>query len=646
MEYPVTDRSNTRLLGPLLASVIVAVLSMGCAASESSSADAGDPTHDAATGGTGGYAPDEGLNGDDAPEGAGGDSGGGPAAPSAGNPDALVNNPIEQLFADGERTPFDFFDGLGTGPQSYADTASICYADAADCESSLCTPFAACCVATGRCCMPPEVSPLPESLSFIDCSGGAVEDCAASKGYDAVEFGDRGVLITSRGLVPNGDATSEGGTLLGDAVALTNERVTVTVTFAYPRGCNGTCLESAGVAFTSDDGTDRFNGAAVGLLFSGSRERVSLLIGGQTVDAYPAADASATWTLALSPAGTVEVASGDATLGVYAFDPEPLSSARLAVFGRSLFSNANSAAVSSLSTTVELCDSPRGWTERTAVNVTLDGGPSSGFASASEPSLLDDPFSNTVAFEADGSIYLGELADGVVEVSSVGARLVESEPYEAGGIGEPELFTFADTLLLYYAAFDDMGAGSIRSASLIDDELVKSVVPVLVPDGDVVSYDSPTVSAREGLVVLVARATLASDATELRIFYTSDPSTGWAPIVDGSLEAITRIDGATEDVTGPSLIVHNSAYQLYYARRVGTRWTVEVAASDELLFWRPLGEALGPSGSGFDRLGARSLDARSGFDEIDALYMGQDDVSFGLGRVARPAPSDTASAPF
>jgi hypothetical protein len=646
MEDPVTDRPNIRLFAPLLASVLVAVLSVGCAASESNaSGDAGD-LRNPGTGGNGGTALDGGVNGDDGPEGAGGDGGGGPAAPSAGNSDALVNNPVEQLFADGERTPFDFFDALGSGPQSYADTVATCYGDATTCESSLCAPFAACCIATGSCCMPLEVTPLPESLSFGDCNGGSIEDCAALVGSNAVEFGDRQTLITSRGLVPNGDAASEGGALLGDAVTLTNERVTVTATFAHPIGCNGTCLESAGVAFTSDDGTNRFNGAGVGLIFSGSRERVSLLVGGQAVDAYPAGDPSTTWTLVVSPAGTVEVTSNGATLGAYAFDPEPLASARLAVFGRSLFSSTNSAAVSSLSTTVALCDSPRGWTEQSAVDVTLDGAPSASFASASEPSLLDDPFSNVVAFEASGVIHLGALADDVVDVTSSGPRLVASEPFEAGGIDEPELFAFEETLFLYYAAFDEMGAGSIRAASLIDGELVKSPVPVLVPDGDVVSYDSPTVSAREGLVVLVARATLAAGATELRIFYTSDPTTGWAPIVDGSLEALTRVESATEDVTGPSLIVHNSAYQLYYARRVGTRWTVEMAASDELLFWRPLGQALGPSGEGFDGLGARSLDARSGIDEIDALYMGQDDVSFSLGRAIRPAPSDTASAPF
>jgi len=88
--------------------------------------------------------------------------------------------------------------------------------------------------------------------------------------------------------------------------------------------------------------------------------------------------------------------------------------------------------------------------------------------------------------------------------------------------------------------------------------------------------------------------------------------------------------------------VHNSAYQLYYARRTGTRWAVELATSDELLLWRPLGEAIGASGEGFDSLGARGPDAQSLNDRIEMIYMGQDGVSFELGIASRSAPSNTA----
>jgi len=94
------------------------------------------------------------------------------------------------------------------------------------------------------------------------------------------------------------------------------------------------------------------------------------------------------------------------------------------------------------------------------------------------------------------------------------------------------------------------------------------------------------------------------------------------------------------------LIVHNSAYHLYYARRTGTRWSVELAVSDELLLWRAMGEVLGGSGNGFDSLGARGPGAISRPGRIDLVYSGQDGVSFRLGTASRAAPSDSAPSIF
>jgi hypothetical protein len=175
---------------------------------------------------------------------------------------------------------------------------------------------------------------------------------------------------------------------------------------------------------------------------------------------------------------------------------------------------------------------------------------------------------------------------------------------------------------------------------------MKSQVLVLGPDGDVVSYDAPSVIYRDGLWLLIVRATLSDGATELHAFYSSDLDVGWDRVVDGGLETLTRIDDRTSEITDPSLIIHNSAYHLYYARRTGTRWAVELAVSDELLLWRSMGEVLGSSGDGFDSLGARSPDALSQPDRIDLVYSGQDGVSFRLGTASRAAPSDTAASFF
>ena len=175
--------------------------------------------------------------------------------------------------------------------------------------------------------------------------------------------------------------------------------------------------------------------------------------------------------------------------------------------------------------------------------------------------------------------------------------LAPTEPYEAMGVRDPELVWDGSNLFLFYTARDESGAGSIRVAWVSESlaQFSKGEAPVFAPTGDVVSYDAPTVVYRDGLWLLVARAAFSSGATELHAFYTSDPDTGWARVVNGGLEQLTRVEDATSEITDPSLIVHNSAYQLYYARRTGTRWSVELAVSDELLLWRPMGEVLGGS---------------------------------------------------
>ncbi|MGB5366253.1 MAG: hypothetical protein WBN14_08300, partial [Polyangiales bacterium] len=142
------------------------------------------------------------------------------------------------------------------------------------------------------------------------------------------------------------------------------------------------------------------------------------------------------------------------------------------------------------------------------------------------------------------------------------------------------------------------------------------------------------------------RATYSGGATELQAFYTSNLDDGWAPVVNGALEQLTRVQTPTAEITEPSLMIHNSAYQLYYARRSGTRWSVELLVSDELLLWRPMGDVLGGSDEAYDSLGARSPDVISGPDRVDIVYSGQDGVAFRLGTASRTAPSDTAPSIF
>jgi predicted GH43/DUF377 family glycosyl hydrolase len=283
------------------------------------------------------------------------------------------------------------------------------------------------------------------------------------------------------------------------------------------------------------------------------------------------------------------------------------------------------------------------------MSVAVQGAPSPAYSGARDPSIVEHQGDTRVAFELDGDIFVATReAPFALDLSDVEPALVATEEYEAMGLGDPELVSGETFLALVYTALDSSGSGSVRSALYSEalSEFVKSDVPILVPSAEVVSFDAPSVLLRDGLWLMVVRASLASAATELRAYYASALEGPWERIVDGGLEPLTRIEDAGQELGDPSLLVHNSAYHLYYGRRSGTRWTVELAVSDEMLLWRALGKSLGASGAGFDSLGARSPDAISGVGQIDLVYSGQNGVSFQIGTARRAAPSDTASSIF
>lgn len=633
MEDALSRHRRTALWTRLAIATALALLVLGCGS------EGGTGRNVDGNGGSGGSGANAGY------EGNGG--AGGAVAPSDGT-SGLADNPVALLLANPQRSPFDFLGADAEGAQGYAEAAATCYADADSCGAAVCEAFASCCVSTGNCCQPIADPSLPALLDFEQCEGLTVASCAAAEGSSATTFGPLEPVIGSRGLVPNGTATSEGGALIGGLTNLSTQLLRVDIRFALPIGCNGTCLESAGVAFTTSD-PGVFVDAEVGLLLSGSREAVSLMIGGEVADTFEAGTDATGWSLVLSPEGSVKVFRDDASQGSYPFDSSALTEARLVLFGRNLSAEPNNAAIASLSIESQLCDNVQAWESRTPLSIRIGSNEAPGHALGRAPSIERHGAAARIAYEVAGEIFVASYdVPGEAELPSLDPALVPTEPHEALGVTDPELVSDGSLLFLFYTARDESGAGSIGAAVSTQDLSVftKREGPILAPSEDVISFDAPTVRYRDGLWLLVARATLASGATELRAYYTSDLDTGWARVVNGGLEKLTRIDDPTAEITGPSLIVHNSAYQLYYARRAGTRWSVELAVSDELLVWRPMGEVLGPSHEGFDRLGARDPDAVSGADQIDIVYSGQDGVSFRLGTASRPAPSDTAPSNF
>ena len=612
---------------------LLAVVAAGCNDSDSAGSGLGPDFGAGGSAGTG--------------EGVGGQGGAG--APSFNTDASFERNPVDLLLANPQRNPADVLGGIDApGAGGYGAAAAACYASTDACGDADCQAFASCCVNTGACCEPIlDAPPLPAVIDFQKCAGQTADGCAEGVGADSMSFGELDSVLSPRGLIPNGTATAEGGVSIGDVVDLSSQRVEVEVQFTLPVGCNGTCLESAGIAFTAS-APDAFVDAEVGLLLSGSREAVNLMLGNAVADSFDAGTDDTRWRLVLSPDGSAQVLRDGNSLGTYSFDAAALQQTRFVVFGRNLGAADTSAAIAVVEVSLSFCDTPTSWNERQAVAITLDGNEVPDHAFASAPSIVDLGARRIMAYEVGGEIFLAEEeAPGEIFLSDGTAALVPTEAYEALGVEDPELVWDGSSMFLFYTARDANGVGSIATA-LSDQDVqafVKGQGPSLVPTGDVLSYDAPSALYRDGLWLLVVRAALADGTTELHAFY-SDLGSDWVRVIDGGLEKLTRNDSATSEITGPSLIVHNSAYQLYYARRAGTRWSVELAVSDELLLWRPMGDVLGNSSESFDSLGARSPDAISQPDRIDSVYSGQDGVSFRLGTASRTAPSDTAATIF
>jgi len=605
-----------------------------------------DARNDAAAGPTGGTG---GLGGADSFEGVGGGGADGPTGVIInGNIEVVDRNPVGTLVADPGNSGWEAVTAIDMStPEQYATLALTCYASPDACLAESCGVLASCCVDNGTCCKPLADPALPPEIDFQTCNGLDLNSCAVGEGTTAVAVGPSPPVINERGLILGGDASSEGSAIIGDPVDLGTTRVRVDVEFALPIGCGASCLASAGATFSSTT-PGAFVDAEVGLLLSGSRNEVSLMIGDAVADTFDAGTDQTRWSLILSPEGRVEVLRNDVEQGAHFFDPSTLRQASLVLFGRNLSQAQNSAAIRRIEVQTSFCDIPSSWDVRAPVVITDDMDtvlPTERFGRG--PSVASDGTEVRFAYGIDGEIFWGRTAGvGLVQLISPAAALSPSFTHETGGVEDPDLVFDGTDWHLFYTARDENGVGSIGHAvaTAVDTFLTADPSPTLPIASDVVSLDVPTVHRRAGLWVLIARATLASGATELRAYYTSALNTGWSRIVDSSLEVLTRIQEPGSEITGPSLVVHNGAYQLYLARRSGTRWTVELLASDELLLWRPLGEVLGPSGDGFDRLGARAPDAISLTDQIALVYEGQNGVSFELGWAERPAPSDTASA--
>ena len=629
------NRRNQRSNWLTMAAVL-AVVSFGCGETESAgSSPAVDAGSAAARRRSGG---DLGVNGS-----------GGAEAPNFA--DALGDNPA--LFADPLRNPGDF-PGMSTdaaeGAQEYADAALACYATPDACGGPECSAFASCCVNTGACCAPlVDNAALPALLDFRGCGLLDLLNCAEASSTLTTTFGELEPVLNARGLVPNGTANAEGGALIGEPVNLASQRVELDVQFALPVGCSGTCLESAGVAFTAT-APGAFVDAEVGLLLSGSREQVNVMIGNEVADSFFAGPGSTRWRLVLSPDGAAALFRDGVLQGRYAFDAAALSQAQLVAFGRNLSATANSAAIASIEVQVADCDNPRAWSERQPVSVSIGVSDAERHTFGAGPSIVDLGQTKQVAYELDGAIYVGELVTpGEVFVAVPAPVLIPSGPGRGDGPWGPRarLRRQQRVPVLHGArgerrgehsrsgvGFGAFGVHADRGAGLDSGRRHRFVrgADGRVPGGALAAGGSRNPFGRRdrapGLLHAQPRRRLGTGG-ERR------PRTAHAHRERHGRNHRAEPDDSQQRL--PALLrapqrhaLVGGAFGFGRAPALAAEWVTCSAAATKR----------------YDSLGARSPDVISGPDRIDIVYSGQDGVAFRLGTASRTAPSATAPSIF
>jgi hypothetical protein len=557
-------------------------------------------------------------------------------------------------------------DAVGRSPRVCSDNVDNDGQGGTDCDDPSCQRLRSCCVGHGDCCAPASE---PIAIDFRDCGSDDAASCLAAAGVAATLFGDPLPRIVAGGLAPSGDARFDSGVALEAPVDLRTHRVSFRLRFAGATCASGECREATGVGLTARSGTfddESHVRPLVSLVATGFDDSVRLVVGGETLQRWTRGGDDTEWTLTVRPNGRASVQRGSETL----IDDALVGSeerARTVVYGRNASPDAP-VRLLSLERRVALCDMPEAWSVREPLRFEGDGS-----ASLRDPSVARDGSGlELVAFSeprAAGSVIrLAEREDGTLRMrdASDAPALAPSQSYDAAGASSPELVYNPTTLewILLYTASRRVGERTVRTigraVSTDGRAFVADPEPVLRPETfGVLDLSEPTVARRaDGEWAVVARVRVAgdepeatesaSDRVQLWVFRGDDALAGQrlTRFSESDLDALTELGAAQvpgfvgDELREPSLIIHNGAWQLYYALRRGSRWTVRLLASDALQYWRHVNDAapvLGPGTEGFDVLGARGPAAVSRPEAVELLYVGLDGVRGTPARALRAA---------
>lgn len=543
--------------------------------------------------------------------------------------------------------------------ETAGDSARTCYDGidndmdgAFDCGSAACLGLASCCVGSATCCEPAP-GPSGDLSSFHDCFGLPIDSCLAG----VKPFGDPLPFVVrdrsgASWLQPGGDDRYDSGIIYDDPVDLATHRLRIAARLAQAIGCDGTCREGVAVGVTEQTELDVASHVrpVAALLLSGARGTVSLVIDDVLVREWDFAtvgggDASLPqqWYLTLRPDGriVVEVPTGEL------FEASFMRRApvRVVVYGRSRNPGTDTplgARVGSVTTEVSLCDMTAAWSDRGAAVISVPR--TTGTVDVPD---VDAP---TVVRRDDGTTWFAietraGIAWGRRQSESVPHELAmydpatslaiaHEPPYEGCRVGDPELVEDAGTLRMLFTV-GGCGDDRIEVATAPAGEgRFGSAIAVLRPSEiGATGIDDPTIAQHvSGMWVMVARAHYAGERSRFVALLARSLEGPWTRVIGGDVETV----GADADeIAEPSLTIHHYAWHLHYAARQGTRWSVALVTSDELLYWRAFGTVVEPSAQAYDRLGVSAPDVVANRSSLEMFYVGRDGARGTLARTGR-----------
>lgn len=525
------------------------------------------------------------------------------AAPPAPGYSGIPASDADTIPGGGERDDGEF----ASGARSCFDGEDNDDDGALDCQDAACFTVASCCVSSGRagCCTAPEAL---TRATFDDCADPA--SCVS----DATTFGSPEPFVTAEGLAMGGDALYDSGLLVETPLDLRGERITLQATFRDTTTCTG-CLDGAAFGVTSQSSLDDEDHVEpLVALQRNAGGDVRLRAGPRTLATFAVTEGEP-FGLLLRPDGVGEVTHAGSRLEFrhtvsrvvhaigWGYSSNPSASATEGVF------------LDDLAVDRSRCGAADGWRDRAAL-----AGASARRLTSVAVAVAPEGTPWVVLDDMDGLSFGIRTEAGTFEPRALGVAAI---PWGTGARDWGLTHDGADLWLTFLA--DEGGATALGRARLNGDTFEPEPAPYFRP-GQPLARARWSHEADNELIVAEVAGAIALYGRGPAV-----PGGDWRPLP-------SDLPGLTEGAEHPHLLrTPEGVWLVHVAKAVGTRWVIELFASDELVAWRPMGTVLAGSGDldDFDGLGTSAPVAFADGDALQLLYVGHGPARQALGGARR-----------